>query len=210
MIPEDDLEFFAMIRKGWVILIMTFLSACSGGTQVRYTPNQLILKSDGQFISVKAKTLKSDFINLGRISINQKVLKLDTEDVVVYEDVFIGSDYQIKHSYDRALRLIFDALDVERIATISALGFYSIVLRDKTDLFVVVKTATKKRISMVYGRNRCLFETTINELDKQQFVQQKECQNIKTDPENAIQSKWQVKLVILDGLLEQVPRLRPR
>jgi len=203
-----SVSFFAMIRLGLIILTMTFLFGCSAGTQIKYIPNELILKSDEKFISAKAETLKSDFINLGSIGIDQKVLKLDTEDVVVYEDVFIKSEYQIKHSYDRALGLVFDALDVNRIATTNALGFYRIKLRDKTDLFVVVNTATKKRFSMVYGRNGCLFETAVNRLDKQRLVQQKECQSIKTDPDNSIQSKWQVKLIILDGLLEQVPRLR--
>jgi len=174
-------------------------------TSIDVKNNTLHLQNDDQMIHAKTTLLKKDFVNLSTIYINREILTLEEGDIITYEHVSIQSPYRLYNTYNRALRLIFDAKDVEKQREANTLTYFILTLKDNSKIDLIVKTSTKKNFSMVYGKNPCLFENAMKELSAHDFSYK--CVKVTTSMESAVKSKWQPKLIILDGLLEMEPKM---
>lgn len=177
-------------------------------TSISKIDNKLILQNDKQFIHTYTDTIQKKFINLGSVFIDQEVLRLEEGDIITYESVRIQRPYRIKHSYNRALGLIFDSKSVTKFARSNALDYYRVTLRNNLLLHVVVKSSSKKQFAMVYGTNACLFENAFKLLSDKSHLNQ--CDTNTQKSHSYIYSNWQPKLIILDSLLEMEPGVAPR
>ena len=166
----------------------------------------LELQNDDALVHATTKTLQHRVINLGTIYINQDILELEEGDIITYEIVSISTPYRLHHTYSKALSLIFDAKEISLVSKVNTLEYFVVTLRDESKIYLIVKTANKKRFSMVYGKNRCLFENAMKSLQNETYLHQ--CAKVHYLEHEVPVSKWNSKLIILDGLLEMVPKMR--
>jgi hypothetical protein len=148
-------------------------------------------------INLYGKTLYSTQKNLGRISIQQHLFEDKHNERVVYEYARIQTGYKFKFNYQYILGHVFDAKQVQLIKDENGLGFFSIKLKDGRTLNTIVKTNTKRSLTMLYGFSEENFQAMIsgNKLTMQTSKD--------TKPEEEIKSRWNQKLILYGVLLEQ-------
>lgn len=194
------IPFKHLALAGTVLL----LSACSSSS-IKTTHQSLSLHNDDKLIHTSTKLLDKKFVNLSTIYINQEILRIEEGDIITYESVRIQRPYRIKNTYKRALGLIFNAQNVTKINGSNGLDYFKLRLRDERELHLIIKSSSKKQFAMVYGTNACLFKNAMAALDSDNSALVNCQHKQKQYSQDAIHSKWQPKLIILDSLLEMEP-----
>jgi hypothetical protein len=150
----------------------------------------------------KGKALYTDRVNLNTIFIEQSVFKSSENETLVYEYARLGTGYTFKYNYRYTLSHIFNAKKVQSIKNKEGLGFYTIELKDNSYIYALVKTGTKRSLTMLYGFSEDNFNALLNgaELSKQEST-------LKSTKE-LIKSQWNINQVIMGTLLEKKRRRR--
>jgi len=179
-----------------LLLAVTLFIGCSS-TSLLYQKNAITLQIADRAINLSGKTLYSTQKNLGRISIRQHLFEDKHKERVVYEYARLQTGHKFKYNYQYILGHVFDAKQVHLIKDENGLGFFSITLKDGHALNAIVKTNTKKSLTMLYGFSEENFQAMIagNALTRQTSKDSK--------PEEEIKSRWNQKLILTGVLLEQ-------
>lgn len=143
------------------------------------------------------KTLYRDKVNLNTIYLEQKVLQSSNNEILVYEYARLDIGYSFKYSYSYTLSHIFNAKKVEIIKDKEGVGFYHIQLKNDSNIYALIKTGTKRSLTMVYGFSEENFYALINK----KILTNKEMR--MTNTKEAIKSQWSPNLILMGVLLER-------
>jgi hypothetical protein len=184
------------MRHLLLLLAVSLFLGCSSAT-LRYQQDVITLQMTDRPIQLSGKTVYSTQRNLGRISVHQYVFEDTHNENLVYEYARLQTGYTFKYNYQYILDHIFDAKQVQLIKEKDGLGFFSIRLKDGHTINAVVKTGTKRSLTMLYGFSEANFKALYSEtaLTRQQPK--------KAIAEEEIKSRWDMKLILTGVLLEQ-------
>lgn len=186
-----------------LLLTASLFLGCSS-TSLRYQKETITLQAADRAVNLSGKTIYSSQQNLGRISIRKHIFEDKYNERIVYEYARLQTGYTFKYNYQYILRHVFDAKQVQLVEDKNGLGFFSIKLKDGHTLNTIVKTDTKRSLTMLYGFSEENFKALISE---RALVMQKPK---ATKTEEDIKSRWNVKLIIYGTLLEQEGGRAPR
>ena len=178
----------------FLALLSLFILGCSS-TSLLYSPKQIHLQNENFSHIFAGKTLEKRQKSLSQISVEQNIFKDEYNQRLVYEYARLSTGYKFKSSYVSILDHIFNAKKVKLKKDEKGLGFFIISLRNDEKVYVLVKTGTKKSLTMIYGLSEENFSALLNQkhLSIQELVKE----------ENPIKSAWNEKLIITGVLLEK-------
>lgn len=180
-------------------LIMTMFLGCSTPSLYVEDRDTIGIEMDGKRIGTAVKEVKKDRVALDGVWVERTQYETREGDQIVYEAARTQAPYAFQYEVERSLRIIFEAKSVTRLKRIGNLGFYYIQLRDGSGLFAIAQNLNKKGIDMLYGLSRAQMTQAVADLGEKAVIEQ-EAQPL---PEHeAIISRWNPKMTILDGLLE--------
>jgi len=177
-------------------LVSLFLIGC-GSTSLIYQNDFITIQGPDLIQTFKGKTLYTDQINLAQISVQQKVFHAEQNKMLVYEYARLGTGYKFKYDYPYILGHIFDAKSVEMLKNSNGLGFFTLSLKDGSPVYALVKTGTKKSLTMLYGFDEDEFKALMN---NKRLIQQ---DLLVSTAKDHIKSHWDMKLLITGVLLEK-------
>ena len=137
--------------KYLLLLLATSLFLGCSSASLLYQKETIALQTADISINLSGKTIYSSQQNLGRISIRQHIFEDKYNERVVYEYARVETGYKLKYNYQYTLSHIFDAKKVRLIKDEKGLGFFRIELKDGHTLNAIVKTGTKRSLTMLYG-----------------------------------------------------------
>ena len=179
-----------------LLLAASLFLGCSSASLL-YQKNTLTLQVADRSINLSGKTVYSSQQNLGRISIRQHIFEEQHNERVVYEYARLETGYKFKYNYQYILGHVFDAKQVQLIKEENGLGFFIVRLKDGHTLNAIVKTSTKRSLTMLYGFSEENYQAMISE----RALTTQKPKDAKA--EEAIKSRWNMKLIITGVLLEQ-------
>jgi len=175
------------------------LLGCSS-TSLVYKDEILHIKNSYTKQYLKGKTLFTDQANYGTIFIDQKVFQSSHNEILVYEHATLDTGYNFKYNYSYTLSHIFNAKKVKSIKNREGLGFYRIHLKNDAYIYALVKTGTKRSLTMVYGFCEENFNALLHDAPLRN-------QNINfKSAHDHITSQWNMQLIITGTLLEKKGR----
>lgn len=183
--------------KHLLLILGAFLFAGCSPASLVYKNDTISLQVSGKVLDLSGKTIYNSQQNLGRISIWQYLFKDQNNEILVYEYARIQTGYKFKYNYQYILTHVFDAKEVQLIKDENGLGFFTIELKEGRRLNAVVKTGTKKSLTMLYGFSEENFKALVS-ASALKIQKPKE-----TKTEEAIKSEWNMKLILFGTLLEQ-------
>lgn len=183
--------------KYLLLLLGVFLFAACSSTSLLYQNDTITLQGSGKVLDLSGNTVYRSQQNLGKISIRQYLFKEKHNENLIYEYARIQTGYKLKYNYQYILRHVFDAKEVQLIKDENGLGFFTIELKEGDILNAIVKTGTKRSLTMLYGFSEENFKALIS-ASTLKMQKPKE-----TEAEEAIKSRWNMKLILFSTLLEQ-------
>jgi len=185
------------MRFSYVLALIISLSGCTS-TSLSYQKKSIEIKGTQFDYDLKGETLYTTQTNLSQVWIDYHVFHTSDNENLVYEYARLNTAYKFKYNYPYILRQIFDAQDVKTTKDKDGLGFFTITLKDKTILYALAKTSTKKSLSLLYGFSQQNFEALMHNQPLMQM------QTLQEAPKDAIKTQWNPKLIITGVLLEKV------
>ncbi len=177
-------------------LIIVILLGC-GSTSLVYNPDKIHIENSYLKYNLKGTTLYTDKVNLNTIRIERQVFQSSDNETLVYEYATLNTKYSFKYDYSYTLSHVFNAKKVRSIKNKEGLGFYRIHLKDNSYVYALLKTGTKRSLTMVYGFCEKNFNALLNNtpLSKQESRLQNAQEHIK--------SQWNMNMIIMATLLEK-------
>ncbi len=147
-------------------------------------------------------------INLSNINIYQYVYTMDSGPVLTYEDAIVATQYRLNYGIPQIIDIVFTDYNVKSISHKGNIHFFKLTNYHET-LYLIVDNMNKKRVKLVYGFDKKTFESLYNAIvnnDRNIVLENftKKKRTLAFDPETYINSSWNQKNIILDGILTKV------
>lgn len=186
--------------------IFLFFSGCASPHLSVNDGDDIGIMSDRKSVSVAMEKSSADILSLDGVSVNRSLYVSETSRTLVYERARTMPPYAFSYDVAISLGIIFESSNVRQIARVGNLGFYALQFRDGGQLlYVVAENENKKGIAMLYGLAKAQVGDILSTLGARPsagFDAMEEGLALPHTPA-AFMSRWNPKMIILDGLLRR-------
>jgi len=186
-------------------LSLFFILGCTQSSIKMPERNVLLISNDQTQIRVHTSIAEKRQKNLYPVYVEQKIVGVDARHCVVYEDIRLANGYRFNYAYRHSIDLIFNAYSVEPIKRFGDLTLYRVKLRDKDKslINVLAQTSSKRSLKLLYGLDESEVQLLLKDLDQNSIKVDYTLVTTSKARDHCIQTSWQPKLLILDGLLRK-------
>lgn len=190
-----------------ILLFLPLLFLACASPQITTAPSKLGIVIDDKQLDVSATLQDEETLVFDKARIKRSRYRLDTDQVVVLEEVRTASLYQFQYDARRSLDIIFGAKAVKQLDRVGNMDFYAITSRDEAGvLYAVAQNLNKKGIRILYGLDPEQMRDAMRHVGSEAYTSADEWGEAVTLPETktAYKSHWSPKSFIIDGLLIRV------
>ena len=173
---------------------MLIISGC-GVSNLSYNNKQLTLQVEKGHIQLDGALLNEQLYNFNSLYINQKILRLDEGNLVVYEDARTDLLYEFDPPTTRSIKIIFEARKVIRVYSKSLLFAYQLILQDGRILNVIAQQDDSQYLRLVYGMSTVQLNKMLKQVDPDAEEAYYKQVVIIRDKQHAIFSKWDIQKI---------------
>lgn len=173
--------------------ILLFLGGCGGISYIGYKNQQLALQIDQNQLQLHGTLLTQKLDNFSSLFLYRKVIRLETGDIVVYEDARTEMSYQFEPTITRIVQVVFEAANIITVYTKNSLFAYQIRLNNGGILNVIAQMNVDQKLKLVYGMRTAQFNRMLKHLDPD--APNAYYRNVITlhDTKHAILTNWNVR-----------------
>lgn len=215
-IYNDSKGFKMFFKITLASLLLISFSSCTSPTIKYNNKHKLEIVLDNKTIIEGLGTLSyENRVNLININIYQRVLNLDNDTIITYENVDISTGYRLTYGINRTVGIIFPEFNYALIATHGNLHFFKL-FNSNGSLYLIVENMNKKGLRLVYGMPKTTFEAIQIAINKNRSVVIPTISGSK--PKNSITKKiassyvksgWSNKNIILDTMITKIGHKKP-
>ncbi len=197
------------IRLVFISLVMVMISGC-GMSRLSYDNKQLTVQVEKEYLQMDGILLNEHRDNFSSLFLSQKILRLNEDNLIVYEDARTDLSYEFEPPITRSIKIIFEAKSVIMVYGKSHLYAYQLILKDGRILNVVAQQGDTQQLKFVYGLSTSQLNKMLKKLDPDAkgayYTQVIRLQ----DEGHAILSKWDVQKVHFVPLVVPLARMMSR
>ena len=185
------------------VLTLLVVNACTS-SDIQYQPDKLTLQVANNSVLLDATMVQKKEAYFKTLTIDQKILKLDDGNLVVYEDANTDISYEFAPSTTHIIRSIFDTRAIYKVYAKSNMYAFQVTLANGEILNILAQQSESQSLSYVYGMNTKQFNTMLKQLD--QSARLAPYTNVLTlhDAKHAILTRWTVMKVDFLPLVKPV------
>ena len=198
-----------IIKPLLALTVMFVLSGC-GMSNLNYNNKQFTLQVEQGVFQSNGTLLNAQISNFNTLLINQKIIRLDEGNLVVYEDARTDLNYQFDPTTTRSIEVIFEASEVIRVYGKSLLFAYQLILKDGSILNVIAQQDDDQYLRILYGMSTVQLNKMLKQVDPDAREAYYKQVIIIQDEQNAILSKWDVQKVHFVPLVVPLARMMMR
>ena len=188
-------------------MLYSYYQACSTST-LTYDSSNINLRVDDTALKVHGKELKSNRENFSILFLEQKLLRLDDGNLVMYEYAQTDMAYEFAQITTRTIDIVFDARKIVKVYDKALIYGYQIILNDGRVLNAVVSQSFEQELSMVYGMSSQKFDEMLKKLNPDaKPVPYRNAIVLKNEP-NPLMSRWNTWKVNFVPLVQPLPRFQ--
>jgi len=159
---------YRIIKYLFLVTTIFLLSACST-TDLSYKNSILSLKVDGNHLELHGLSLGESRDNFGNLYIFYRALKLDSGNIVVYENVRTDSNYEFNFTTIKTIQVLFDTVDIREIYFSNSFYILQLTLNDGRVLNTIVEQLEDQSINIAYGFSNSQLYDLLKELNAKPF-----------------------------------------
>ncbi|MDF1883774.1 hypothetical protein JHD49_07490 [Sulfurimonas sp. SAG-AH-194-C21] len=199
------------MKKSIILSLVLLFSACAT-PHIEHTQDNLlqITMNDKVIIKGEGDPLYKNTIKLLNLTIQQRVFLMDDNSVLTFEDASAAVGYRYKYGIQKTVRIIFPEYNYELIDVKGNIHFFTLTTKTSTE-YLILENINKKRIKMIYGLDRKLFDRLLSLLEEENssslsnYISTQAAKVLK-DESLYVKSTWDMKSSILNNLVTQVGR----
>jgi len=195
-----------IIKPLLIATAMFMLSGC-GMSNLNYNNKQLTLQVEQGVFQTNGTLLNAQISNFSTLLINQKIIRLDEGNIVVYEDARTDLLYQFDPTTTRSIKVIFEARKVIRVYSKNLLFAYQLILKDGRILNVIAQQDDNQYLRILYGMSTTQLNKMLKQVDPDAREAYYKQVIIIQDEQHAIFSKWDVRKIHFYPLVVPLRRL---
>ena len=199
------------MKKSIILSLAMLFSACAT-PYIEHTQDNLlqITMNDKLIIKGEGNPLFKNTIKLLNLTIQQRVFLMDDDTVLTYEDATASVGYRYNYGIQKTVSIIFPQYNYELIGIKGNIHFFTLKTNTNTE-YLILENMNKKRIKMIYGLDKKLFEKLLSARSKEESPSLEKYISVQSteahkDISLHIKSTWDIKSSILNKLVAQVGR----
>ncbi len=199
------------MKKSIILSLAMLFSACAT-PYIEHTQDNLlqITMNDKLIIKGEGNPLFKNTIKLLNLTIQQRVFLMDDDTVLTHEDATASMGYRYNYGIQKTVSIIFPQYNYELIDIKGNIHFFTLKTNTNTE-YLILENMNKKRIKMIYGLDKKLFEKLLSARSKEESPSLEKYISVQSteahkDISLHIKSTWDIKSSILNKLVAQVGR----
>jgi hypothetical protein len=198
---REGVDMNTIVKFLLPVALFILLGGCRMA-DLSYGKGEISLQVDEKYMTVKGTTLSRHMDNFGKLFLVQKVVKLKSGNIVVYERARTDDLFEFNLTPIQTIKVIFDARNVISVYYKSSFHLLQLILSDGRVLNIAVEQFDDQRLSFVYGMSTKQFRSILKRLDPQAAgIPLIEKVIILPQGSSAILSRWSVQKVQLVPLI---------
>ena len=186
---------------------MLFLSGCSV-TTLTHKNNQIILRVEDKVIKAQSQTLLSKLDNYGNIVVKKELLKLESNRIVVYENIRLDSSYEFNFTTTTTIKHVFQSSKISQVYANKGLYLYQLLLPSQEVLNIMVEEFDSQSMGMIYGLSTQDMQVIFKKLEATPKRELVENTLLFRANKEAFKSRWSTKKIHFIPLITPL-RLMP-
>ena len=189
-----------------VCAALFLLGGCAPYVQMQMENNAVALTLETAQSRLEAVPLRQKRISFISLYLTQTILKTKSDNLLVYENAELDSNYEFRQTVARTLDIVFESFQKRAVASVGGIEAYQVVLPKRGVLNVLVQEKGIFNLTLLYGmRNAQLKQMLIPLHTKIAPLIEKDV-IVLHHPDNAILTKWDVIKVRFYPLVGRIPR----
>ncbi len=189
--------------KLYSLLLSTFLlGGCATSSLNIGADDTLALTYGKEKLSVRGLTLDRKSDSYPELELYQRIIELDDNSLIVYEEVETDEKYQFQHATQNSIKMIFDAKKLTLLYQKNNLCFVQLELKNATFLNIIAQQSDMQSFTQLYGFSNMQMKKIIKTISKEdKKITFNDNVVIFEHFEGSYISKWSTKLIAIDGLM---------
>jgi hypothetical protein len=197
------------IKALFLLLLLLFTSCSTLKLNINQDKIELLKDHNTTIIAGTGQILYKNSIKLNNINIYQTVYKMDNSQYILsVEELYADSGYRFDGAIQKTVSIGFESYSYTKVYSRGNISFFYLTDKQNRDrkLYLITQNQNKKRIQFVYCTNEKLFYEIVEAVKSNTTVQstnisQQELPDSSMEPRSYIQTTWNQKNTILDGLV---------
>ena len=190
-------------------MIILMISGC-GMSHLSYDNRQLTVQVEKESLQIDGILLNEHRNNFSSLFLSQKILRLNENNLVVYEDARTDLDYEFEPAITQSIKVIFEAKNIIMVYSKNHLYAYQVLLKDERLLNVVAQQSDTQELKFVYGLSTAQLNKMLKQLDPNaKSAYYKQVVRLQ-DEHHAILSKWDIQKIHFVPLVVPLARMLGR
>ena len=194
-----------------IVVLLFFLSGCVTSSLTMPDQQTILISTNKNKMQISGNVHKNSRVNMNNIAfVHQSLFEQEEGAYLVYETVDLDSNYRYNYAPQRTMDIVFDAKEISTIYMFQYLTFLQIETQDRQLLNVLVDQSHEQYLTFAYGFSSKKFKEmieTVDATDKKPSRALREEAVTLTDPDKAVLSQWNTKMLVLDHIFVPIGRM---
>jgi len=189
-----------------VCAALFLLGGCVPYAQMQMENNAVVLALETVQSRLEAVPLRQKRISFISLYLTQTILKTNSDNLLVYENAELDSNYEFRQTVARTLDIVFESFQKRAVASVGGIEAYQVVLPKRGVLNVLVQEKGIFNLTLLYGMSNAQLKQMLIPLHTKIASLIEKDVIVLHHPDNAILTKWDVIKVRFYPLVGRVPR----
>lgn len=189
-----------------VCAALFLLDGCVPYAQMQMENNAVVLALETVQSRLEAVPLRQKRISFISLYLTQTILKTKSDNLLVYENAELDSNYEFRQTVARTLDIVFESFQKRAVASVGGIEAYQVVLPKRGVLNVLVQEKGIFNLTLLYGMSNAQLKQMLIPLHTKIASLIEKDVIVLHHPDNAILTKWDVIKVRFYPLVGRIPR----
>jgi len=182
-------------------LVILFSLVGCGRSGIAYQPKSLSIQLDESQNTVQTTLLKQELENYNNLYVNKRILRLDDDSLVVYEEAITDDLFEFENTTTWIVSEIFDAKKLYKLYSNNHLYAFQLLLPNDQILNLIAQQDDTQELKLIYGMSSKKLKQILIKLDNNVKDVYRQDVIIIDNISDAIQTKWSVTKVHFTPLI---------
>ena len=195
------------IHKLFSLLFAVLLFTGCATSNLSYKDENINLRIDQESLQVRGITLQEKHDNFSTLFLTQKLLRLDDNSLVVFEEAETDMQYRFDPTTPRSIDILFDAKKIITVHYNTFIYAFQVILKDNRVLNVLAAQGYDQELQLVYGMSSDKLNEMLRELNQNaKPAYYKTVIDLRNEPA-PFMSQWTTRKVHLAPLVVPIRRI---
>ncbi|QOP41299.1 hypothetical protein [Sulfurimonas marina] len=191
------------------VSIIFFCTSCSS-PHINYNNHTIkLINKEKAIVKIPGQSIYKGILKLSNIKIGRNIYLADSGDILTVEELKAAPGYKFDGNIQNIVRIGFNNYKYHKKYTKGNISIFALEENnsDGAIVYLIIENINRKRIKLVYGATKDIFEESVKALKDEKFIYSVKAYNKSKmsvsdiNVKQYIKTTWSEKDIILNGLI---------